>query len=202
MPDLAGDRARLRGRFRGPILPDYRKLQTWMPTATREAIRASKPSSKPAPPSRCTGGAVVRAELVEADVDVPGFLCTWTEAWGKPERVPTLLGGTFAVSFLLSAEAGAKGVTSETEGGFAVAGATDADGIVAEGGLELTGGGEAKDGGLGAPGGAPMTDGGFGARGAPPAKEGGGFGAGGGADNPEGEGNFGGPDAIGGGLGP
>jgi hypothetical protein len=143
---------------------------------------------------------VVTAELVEADVDVPGFLCTWTEAWGKPERLPTLLGGTFAVSFLLSAEAGAKGVTSETEGGFAAAGAAEADGIVADGGLEVTGGGETNEGGLGIPGGAPTTEGGFGARGVPPAKEGGAFGAGGGADNPEGEGNFGGPE--GGGLGP
>ncbi|HEY5705381.1 MAG TPA: hypothetical protein VIS96_07390 [Terrimicrobiaceae bacterium] len=116
-----------------------------------------------------------------------------------------MLGGTFAVSFLLSAESEAGAITGPpaTDGDFGAEGGIDAEGITVPGGLGATGG--APD--FGTPGGTPTTEGGFGpmgaieggfgAAGATPAIEGG-LGATGGVDNP---GAFGANEGIPGGFG-
>jgi autotransporter family porin len=149
------------------------------------------------------------AELAEVDADAPGLRCKCTEAWGKPGLGLETLGGTFAVSFLLSAEseAGAIPDTPETDGAFGADGGIDAEGITVPGGLETSGGAPANEEGLGATGETPTTEGGFGAKGtaggalgaggATPAIEGG-LGAAGGATNgiPGGFGRGGNSDAA------
>jgi hypothetical protein len=134
------------------------------------------------------------------EVDAPGFRCKANDAWGSPDLLPVALGGTFAVSFLVSAERGVEAVagTPVADGDFGIAGATGADGIA--GALGASGGGAANEGGLGIPGGTPTTEGGFGATGATPEIEGG-LGAGGGLDKPATEGAFGATGAIPGGFG-
>ena len=147
------------------------------------------------------------AELEDVDADAPGLRFKCTDAWGNPDLGPETLGGTFAVSFLLSAEreAGAIPDTPETDGAFGAEGGIDAEGITVPGGLETSGGAPANEEGLGAPG--ETTDGGFGAKGtaggalgaggATPAIEGG-LGAAGGATNgiPGGFGGGGNSDAA------
>jgi hypothetical protein len=133
--------------------------------------------------------------LEEVEPDAPGFLCSVTDAWGRPDLLPGALGGTFAVSFLLSPESGAIPGTPATDEDLGVTG-TDADGIT--GALGASGGGAANEGGFGTPGGTPTTEGGFGAAGATPGIDGG-FGAGGGVDKPPG--GFGATGAMPGGFG-
>jgi len=140
----------------------------------------------------------VIAELDEADLDAgaDGFLSKWTEAWGKPCREPTALGGTFAVSFLLSveSEAGAMAGTPATDGVLGAAGEIDADGNTVPGGFGASGGTPASEAGFAAPGGTPNTEGGFGAATAPgavPATEGGFNGAAAIGGAPIAEGSFG-----------
>jgi hypothetical protein len=94
----------------------------------------------------------VIAELVEADfdngtaeTDAPGFFCKWTDACGN-DLDPAALGGTLAVSFLLSVVSGA--------------GATLADGLwVATGGIVADG--NTEPGAFGASGGAPASEAGL-----------------------------------------
>lgn len=128
----------------------------------------------------------VIAEPVEADLDAgtaetdpPGFLCKWTDACGNGLEPPAL-GGTFAVSFLLSGASGA-GATSDTDGTLDGAGGIVADGIARPGGLGASGGTPANEAGLAVPGGGgtPATEGGFGIEMAPgiPEAEGGADGA-------------------------
>ena len=71
---------------------------------------------------------MVTAGLEEVELGPPGFLCKATDAWGRPDLLPAALGGTFAVSFLLSPESGAIAGTPATEGDLG-AGATEAEGI-------------------------------------------------------------------------
>lgn len=120
---------------------------------------------------------------VEVELDPPGFLCKATDACGNPDLLPAALGGTFAVSFLLSPERRPVAGTPATDGDLGNGGATEADGIT--GALGASGGGAANEGGFGTPGGTPAMDGGFGAAGATPGIEGG-FGAAGGVDKPSG----------------
>jgi len=113
-----------------------------------------------------------------------------------------VLGGTLAVSFLLSAEgeAGAIGGTPATDGAFGADGITVPGGFGASGGtpdLGEPGGTPTTEGGFGATGG---TEGGLGAEGATPAIEGG-LGAASGADNPTTGGAFGAKEGYPGGLG-
>ena len=119
-----------------------------------------------------------------------------------PERIvsasksisSSMLGGTFAVSFLLSAEAIAG--TPATDGAFG------ADGIAVPGGFGASGGTPdlgtpATEGGFGATG---AMEGGLGAGGATPEIEGG-LGAAGGADSPTTGGAFGAKEGSPDGLG-
>ncbi|MGA7391936.1 MAG: hypothetical protein WBL40_15730 [Terrimicrobiaceae bacterium] len=160
----------------------YRNIKTCTPTATSEAAIASTPSIKPTLPSDSAWGVMVTAGLEEVELGPPGFLCKATDAWGRPDLLPAALGGTFAVSFLLSPESGAIGGTPATDGDLGP-GATEAEGIT--GALGASGGGAAKEGGFGTPGGTPTTEGGLGAAGATPGIDGG-FGAAGGVDKPPG----------------
>ena len=126
---------------------------------------------------------MVTAGLEEVELGPPGFRCKATDACGRPDLLPAALGGTFAVSFLLSPESGAIAGTLATDGDLGIAGATEAEGIT--GALGASGGGAANEGGFGTPGGTPTTEGGFGAAGATPGIDGG-FGAAGGVDKPTG----------------
>jgi hypothetical protein len=136
-------------------------------------------------------------DMGTADTDAPGLFCIWTDACGNGLE-PTELGGTFAVSFLLSVVSGA-GATPETEGALAATGGIVAEGITDPGGFGAGGGTPANEAGLTAPGGGgtAATEGAFGMEtGTPGAGAAGvataerGFGAGGGT-TPGMDGGFG-----------